>query len=143
MKVLKYLMAIWAAVLVYSIFSLFFGATGFSAYNELLAGRELQWENIKTLGSINAKLENAQKSLLYDRDIITVHARHLGYGFENEEFMRIVGLGGNKNPYAQTGTIIKMYEPVFVSDKTIKLFALFTGTAVFCLLLAIGFLRRQ
>lgn len=65
---------------------------GFSAYRQLEAERERQWENMKALGAINEKLENTKNSLLYDRDTITVYARQLGYSKENERLVRIVGL---------------------------------------------------
>jgi len=142
MKVLKYLLAFWAALAIYSVISLLYGATGIFAYQELLSGRETQWENITKLGLINSKLENAQNSLLYDRDTLAVYARQMGYGYENERFIRIVGLGGFKNPYFETGEIIRTHEPGYISDRIIKMCALFIGTAVFGLLLALEFLRR-
>ena len=137
MKVLKYLIALWAAVAVYSLLILFFGPAGFSSYKELLAGREIQKENIKKLGSINSELEDVQNNLLYDSGTIAVYARQLGYGYEDEQFLRIVGLGGLKNPYFSAGTVVKMPETVFISNRIIKICALFTGIAVFALLFAL------
>jgi cell division protein FtsB len=141
MKVLKYLVSVWAAIAVYSALSLFYGATGFSAYRELLSGREIQWENIKKLALVNSELENTQNSLLYDRDTVAVHARQLGYGYDEERFIRIVGLGGLKKPSVTVGEIVVTPEPVFLSDRNIKLCALFVGIMVFGLLFSVEFFR--
>jgi len=111
MKVLKYLAALWAAVVVYTVLSLFYGAMGFSAYERLLSGRDLQWANLKKLGAVNAELENTQNNLLYDQDTIAMYARSLGYGQDNERF-RIVGLGGIKNPYTAAGEVVSA--PLFL-----------------------------
>ena len=143
MKVLKYLLAIWAAIAVYSLLSLFYGANGFSAYRELLSGKAMQEENIQKLGAINAELENTRSSLLYDPDTITVHARQLGYGYAEERFLRIVGLGKIQNPHSASGNIVLMPEPLFFSDRSIKICALFTGILLFALLSALEFFRTR
>ncbi|HCC36236.1 MAG TPA: septum formation initiator, partial [Treponema sp.] len=124
MKALKYLAALWAAVAVYSVLSLFFGAMGFSAYQQLLAGRDTQLANKEELRAINATLESAQNNLRFDPDTVMVYARSLGYSRGDERFVRIVGLGGAQNPYATAGEVARTPPPVFVSDKIIKLCAL-------------------
>ena len=135
-------MALWAIVSVYCAISLLNGATGLGAYRELLSGKEIQLDNIRKLGAINNELENTQNSLLYDRDTIAVHARQQGFGYENEHFMRIVGLGEIKNPYKTAGDVITLPEPVFVQDRIIKIWALFAGIVVFAIMLTFEFLRR-
>lgn len=134
MRALKYLIAFWTAVTVYSLFSMMNGAMGLSAYEQLLADREEQWANMKSLRIVNEELENTKNSLLYDRDTISVYARQLGYGQNDERFIRIVGLGGAKNPHTAAGQVLFAGEPDYVSDKIIKIIALCTGLAVFALL---------
>ena len=143
MKGLKYLIALWTTIAVYSVLSLLYGAMGFSAYEQLLSGRDIQWENMKKLGAINSELENTQNSLLYDRDTIAVYARQLGYGRDDEHFIRIVGLGGEKNPYTAAGEILFSRKTEYIPDKTIKLIALFAGLAVLALLFVSDLLRLR
>jgi cell division protein FtsB len=142
MKVLKYLAALWAAAAVYTVLSLLYGAMGFSAYEQLLSGRDLQWANLNKLGAINAELENAQNNLLYDQETIKMYARSLGYGQADDRFVRIVGLGSLKNPYTTAGEAVSVPVIGFIPDRTIKLCALFTGLAVFILLFFVEIIRR-
>jgi cell division protein FtsB len=143
MKVFKYLMGLWTAIVVYSVFLLLSGPAGFSAYKQLEAERERQRENMKTLDAINEKLENTKNSLLYDRDAVAVYARRLGYGRENERLVRIVGLGGVQNAYTAAGQVYFAGTPDFISDKTIKITALCAGLAAFILFLALELLHAK
>jgi cell division protein FtsB len=134
MKALKYLIVPWVVIAVYSVVSLFHGAMGLSAYQQLLWGRDSQRANLKKLGLINTELEKAQYSLLYDQDAIELYARQLGYSRENEQFIRIVGLRKELNPYSSVGEKITVAEPGFLSDLTIKFIAFFAGFVVLALL---------
>ena len=142
-RILKYLAALWTAVAVYSIFSLFFGAMGLSAQEQLLAERERLWTNQKNLALINNELENTTNSLLYDQDAIAVHARRLGYGHDDERFIRIVGLGGIKNPNTAAGQAFFAATPDYIPDIIIKIIAICAGLTVFALLFIIDLLRSH
>jgi hypothetical protein len=131
MRVFKYLLGIWTAIAVYAIFSLLSGPRGMTAYNYLLSERELQWANIKELGIINEELEKTKNNLLYDHDTLLVHAIRMGYGYEDERFVRIVGLGNIKTTPAITGEVYIAQNPDFISDKYIKIAALCIGLLVF------------
>jgi cell division protein FtsB len=143
MRAFKYLIAFWTAFAVYSVFSLLNGAAGLSAYEELSAEREKQWENMKKLGLINEELENTKNSLLYDGDTLAVYARQLGYGREDERFVRIVGLGGIKNPHTATGRIVFAESSEFIPDGIIKISALCAGLAVFAFFFVIEIIRSR
>jgi cell division protein FtsB len=134
MRISKYLIGVWTAIAVYTIFSFFSGPKGLSAYNQLLFEREQQWANIKQLGIINEELEKERNNLLYDQDTLLVYARQLGYGYENERFIRIVGLGAVKNTPAVTGNAYIVKNPDYLSDKTIKIVALCVSLLVFAFL---------
>jgi cell division protein FtsB len=134
MRAFKFLIALWAAMAVYGVSSVLTGAGGLSAYGQLQADREKQWANMKNLRLINEELENTKNSLLYDKDSIAVYARDLGYGKKNERFIRIVGLGGMKNPHTSAGQLLIAGAPEFIPDRTLKIAALCAGLAVFVLL---------
>jgi cell division protein FtsB len=143
MRVFNYLLALWAAFVVYGVSSVLFGAIGLSAYRQLETDRDQQWINMKNLQRINEDLENAKNSLLYDQDTIAVYARELGYGKKNERFIRIVGLGGIKNHYNTAGQQLRAGKPDFVSDRTLKIAALCTGIMVFAFLLILDIIRDR
>jgi len=134
MRISKYLVGIWAAIVVYTIFSFFSGPKGLSAYNQLLFERDQQWANIKELGIINEELEKERNNLLYDQDTLLVQARRLGYGSENERFIRIVGLGNPVTTPAVTGNAYTVKNPDYLSDKTIKIVSLCVGLLIFAFL---------
>ena len=143
MKVLKYLLPLWTSIAVYSVLSLFYGAMGFSAYNQLLTSRDIQWTNMQKLGAINTELENSQKNLLYDRDVVAIHAQSLGYGREDEQLIRIVGLGGLKNPHTSSGEILLTPTPAFIPDINIKIYALVVGLIALAILVLYNFVTRR
>jgi cell division protein FtsB len=142
MRVGKYLLGLWIAAAVYTFFSVLSGPKGVSAYGELLTERERQWNNLKNLGAVNEELEKTKNSLLYDKDTLAVYARQLGYGEENERFIRIVGLGGSKIPHAAAGQVDFAASPDQVPANTIKIAALCAGLAVCILFLVLDLLSR-
>jgi len=143
MRIFKYLIGIWTAVVFYTFFSFFSGPKGLSAYNQLLEERDHQWTNINELGIINEELEKTRNNLLYDQDTLMVYARQMGYGQENERFIRIVGLGTIKNTPAVTGKVYMIKDPDYLSDKTIKIVALCAGLLIFTMLFMLEFIETR
>jgi cell division protein FtsB len=143
MGIVKYLAAVWTAILIYSVFSFFAGSRGLAVYNQLLSERELQWANLKELGNINEELERVKNNLLYDDDTMLIQARQMGYGQDDEQYVRIVGLGKAKNTYVATGKVYLANEPDFFSDRFIKITALCAALAVFALLFAFEFAETR
>jgi hypothetical protein len=143
MRIFKYLIGIWTALAIYTLFSFLSGPRGLSAYNYLLAERERQWENINDLGIINEELEKTRNSLLYDDDTLMVHARQMGYGQEDGRFVRIVGLGNVKITPTATGTVYTAQTPEFIADKRIKFAALCAGLLVFAFLLMLELIETR
>lgn len=143
MRIFKYLIAVWTAIAVYTLFSFFSGPGGLSAYNELLAERDRQLANIKELGLINEELEKSRNNLIYDHDTLLVHARQMGYGYEDERYVRIVGLGSIKNTPAVTGNVYTAANPDYISDKNIKIAALCAGLLVFAFLFMLEIIEKR
>ena len=143
MRVLKYLVGIWAAIAVYTLFSFLGGPRGISAYNYLLAERDRQFDNIQNLGIINEELEKTRNNLLYDQDTMMIHARQMGYGQEDERFVRIVGLGTVKNTPATAGNVYSAQAPNFISDRSIKIAALCIGLLIFIFLFMLETIEKR
>ncbi|MCL2196871.1 MAG: septum formation initiator family protein [Treponema sp.] len=143
MRFSKYLIGIWASVIVYTLFSFFYGPAGLSAYNYLLSERERQLDNIRDLGFLNEDLDRTRNNLLYDHDTLLIHARQMGYGQNNERFVRIVGLGGPKISHTTAGSVYTASVPDFISDKYIKITALCVGLFVFSFLLMLEIIEKR
>jgi len=143
MRVTKYLVGIWIAVVVYTIFSFLSGPKGMSAYNFLLNEREIQKEYINELNILNEELEKTKNSLLFDHDTMLVEARQLGFGQEDERFVRIVGLGNKKSIPSSFGHVYIAQKPDFVSDLSIKIAALIAGILVFAFLFMLETIDRR
>jgi cell division protein FtsB len=143
MKIFKYLVALWTAIAVYSVFTFFYGQEGISAYNQLLSENEQQTANIRDLWVLNEELEKTKNNLLYDYDTLLVYARQMGYGYEDERFVRIVGLGNSKNIPAIAGKIYKPKAPDFIPDKNIKIAALCAGLLVFAFMFMLEFIETK
>jgi len=143
MRIFKYLIGIWTAIAVYTLFSFLSGPGGLSAYNQLLSERDQQWANIKELGNINEELEKTKNSLLFDNDTLLVYARQIGYAQEDERFIRIVGLGNIKSPPAITGKVYITKPPDYLSDKIIKIVSLCAGFLVFTFLFTLELIENK
>jgi len=143
MRLFKYLIGVWTAIAVYAFFSFFSGPKGVSAYNQLLSERDRQWANIAELGSINEELEKSKNNLLYDHDTILVNARQMGYGYEDERFIRIVGLANLKPSPVMTGNVYITHIPDYLSDKTIKIAALCAGLLIFAFFFSLELIETK
>jgi len=143
MRISKYLIGLWAGIIVYTLFSFLAGSAGLSAYNYLLAERERQLDNIRDLGFLNEDLDRTRNNLLYDEDTLLIHARQMGYGQNDERFVRIVGLGGPKISHTSAGSIYTASNPDFISDRYIKIAALCIGLLVFSFLLMLEIIEKR
>jgi len=143
MRVLKYLIGLWAAIAVYTLFSFLGGPRGISAYNYLLSERERQYDNIRDLGNLNDELDKTRNNLLYDQDTLLIHARQMGYGQSDERFVRIVGLGTVRNTPATAGSVYYAQIPNYISDRSIKIAALCVGILIFAFLFMLETIEKR
>jgi len=131
MKAVKYLFALWVGVLVYVCFAVIFGAKGFSAFSQLENEQRRIEANLENLKLVNRELEDARKTLLYDRDTLAVYAREQGYASPSEKFIRIVGLTGNYKTRTSAGEVISAAEPQYTPERTIRIIAFCMGMTIF------------
>jgi cell division protein FtsB len=143
MRIFKYLFGVWTAIAVYTILSFIGGPKGISAFNFLLSEKDRQIANTKELEIINEELEKDRNNLLYDHDTLLVHARKLGYSYEDDKFIRIVGLGNILSTPAVTGKVYFSEKPDFIPDKSIKIAALCAGLLVFAFLLMLELINTR
>jgi len=105
MKFAKYLLIPWFTLGLYTVLSVYNGATGIIKYQELQIEREKVLENLYQLQAINQELRGSMDALLYDPETIRIRARELGYGERGEHFVRIVGLPGGRPRELRPGII--------------------------------------
>ena len=130
MRLEKYLFAVWAGVLIYSMLTLFFGAKGVYAQYQLEKEYKKQEENIEALGLINQKLKNFVNLLRFDEDTLLVYAREQGYASSQERFVRIVGLGVNQQNVTNPGTVVVAAEPQYTQNWISAFIAFCSGLTI-------------
>lgn len=141
MKAVKYLVALWAGILVYTSLALFFGSMGLSAYSQLEKEQEKQEVNIENLRLINHELGDTVNSLLYDKDTLAIYAREQGYASRQERFIRIVGLGGNHYVRNSAGDITVAADPQYIPDRTLRIIATCTAITLFICMAAFDLMK--
>jgi cell division protein FtsB len=143
MRSLKYLLALWAVTVLYTLSSVFTGNSGFQAYRDLRTEWDKQESNIRSLREKNHELEGLRDALLYDSDTIAVYARELGFGRKDEIFIRIVGFEEKiKQPLAP-GEITPIIKPEHTPDRILRIITFYTGMGIIALFWLFDLLRRR
>jgi hypothetical protein len=124
MPALKYLAALWIAVLFYAVSSLLIGAMGLFAYEQLNIENEKLFDNLHRLQILNEEFTGIQNALVNDNDTIYLHARELGYGDSGDHFIRIVGLPGKNKNRVSAGELLIPAVPEYVDDKTLRIISI-------------------
>jgi len=142
MRLIQYMLVPWTIVVVYTFFSFFLGQNGLYARKHLEAEQIKLLENQKNLENIQNEFLKTKNTLINDRDTLSVYARQLGYGTEDEQFIRIKGLSIAVNTNMSAGQVLYATTPEFISDATIKIISAFFGLAVLVFFLVRDILLR-
>jgi cell division protein FtsB len=140
MRALKYVIPLWTGIVVYSVTAMTIGRTGLRSYDDLSLERDKQRLNLEKLRNIRENLSGIRDALKYDSDTIAVYARDLGFGSEDEHFIRIVG-GGVRSPQIHEGEMLQVETGDFINDKTLRVIAVCVAGALFLFLLFIDLLK--
>jgi cell division protein FtsB len=138
MSVLKCFTAVWVSIILYSFLSAFLGASSFSSYETVFAEKDRLEYNLEELKTINQELGGTLAALQYDADTLAVYARELGYGTQNERFIRIAGLPAASQKKVSAGKQIFPVFPEFIPDKTIHIISILAGFLTLFLLIIFG-----
>ncbi|MDR0290547.1 MAG: septum formation initiator family protein [Treponema sp.] len=130
MRLLRYMLVPWTAILVYTFFSFFLGQNGLYAQKYLETERLRLLENQKALEQTKNDFLKTKRNLINDRDTLSVYARQLGYGAVDEKFIRIKGLSVAVNADMPVGKVVYAANPEFISDTAIKIISAFFALAV-------------
>jgi len=130
MRFVRYMLVPWTAVAVYAFFSFFLGQNGLYARKYLEAERIRLLENQKSLENIKKDFLKTKNNIINDKDTLSVYMRQLGYGKEEEKFIRIKGLNVAVGADLPAGKVFYAANPEFVSDTVIKIISAFFALAV-------------
>jgi len=130
MRFVRYLFALWAALLVYSVFSFFGGHNGLLVRRQLEAERDRLLANWSALEAVNRSYLRAKEGLLHDDDALSVYARQLGFGHSGEEFVRLMGLNVAASVELPPGQALYAAPPDHTAHLTIRVAALIVGGAL-------------
>jgi len=131
MRILRYVLVPWTIFLVYSFFTFIFGQNGLYSQRYLQSELVRLSSNYESLKEANKNFYRTRDNLKTDRDSISVYARQLGYGRDNEEFIRIMGLGIAVNSDLPAGQVHYAAQPAYITDTAIKIIAALFGFLVF------------
>jgi cell division protein FtsB len=139
--ILKYLIAIWVAIVFYALASFTVGAFGMNAYSQLNEQREKQMENVAKLQALNEELSGIKEALRYDNDTIAVYARDLGFGTQDERFIRIVGLDNKHKEALYAGEVVNTESPGYVDDKTLRIISVIIALSLMLCIAVVDILQ--
>ena len=136
MRIVKYLFALWVAVLLYALLTLSFGARGAGAYRQMESEKVRQEANIESLRLINRELETTMNALLNDMDTLAVFARDQGYARADGRFIRIVGLDGYQKVQTSPGQVLVATSPIHIPNRVLRIITFFIGiTILLCMVI--------
>lgn len=131
MNYFKILVSLWVSVAVYTVLSIFFGATGIFAMQYISAERDRLAENLSHLQEINVELNGSLDALRYDKDTLSLYARDLGYGKDDERFIRIVDLHYVSGNHQKAGELLIPKRLKTLSEDLLRVISLITGLCVY------------
>jgi hypothetical protein len=99
--------------------------------------------NMESLANLNKELENSRNALVDDPDTIAMYARDLGYGYNDERFIRIVGMGRVPKQYTDSGHILLAVKPDHTSNSIIIIFTLSIALCLFLCMLIPDLIRLK
>ena len=140
MRIVKYLFALWAGLLVYVVLAIIFGPGGLFAYRQLNAEKIRLDANVENLKMINRDLEISLHSL-YDRDALSLYAREQGYALPHERFIRIVGLGLNNRAGVSAGEVLRAVPPQYTDGEILRIIAFCVGITILLCVALFDFLK--
>ena len=99
--------------------------------NYLTVERDRLAENLSHLRDINVELNGSLDALRYDKDTLTLYARDLGYGKDDERFIRIVDLRQISGNHQKAGELLIPKRLKTLPEDLLRVISLITGLSVY------------
>lgn len=139
---LKLMIALCIGTLVYAGMSIVAGRNGILAYRQLYEQNEKLLLKTQELQNTYDKLKLDYMELNSDQARIEAQARKLGYIYDGETTIAIHGIAETEPEMYDTGTVIRLSEITYVSEKTCKIMGL-SFFAVSALLMLVLDVRKK
>ncbi len=133
---MKFLFALFAGTLVYTVLSFVAGNNGVLVYNKLVEQKKAIARQTEIIQSINNELNLEYSALLRDKDVIAAYARKLDYVGDDEKLVKVNGLKPAQTELYDTGTILRRKNISCISESVCKI----CGLTFFGLTLILMFL---
>lgn len=121
---IKFMIALCVGTLIYTGMSLIVGRNGIMAYRQLYEQNEKLILKTQELQNTCDKLKLDYSELQSDRARLEAQARKLGYIYDGEKIIMIHGIAEKQPDMYDTGTVIRLSEITFISEKTCKIMGL-------------------
>lgn len=121
---IKFMIALCVGTLIYTGMSLIVGRNGIMAYRQLYEQNEKLILKTQELQNTCDKLKLDYSELQSDRARLEAQARKLGYIYDGEKIIMIHGIAEKQPDMYDTGTVIRLSEISFISEKTCKIMGL-------------------
>lgn len=143
MNRLKLMIAVCIGTFVYAGMSMIVGRNGFLAYNQLYEQNEKLVLKTEELKNIYDSLSLDRAELQSDQGRIEAQARKLGYIYDGETVIAIHGIAETEPELYDTGTVIRISEISYVSEKTCKIMGLLFFSVTALMMLAIDLRKKR
>lgn len=121
MRKFTILFSISIGTFVYVLVSLFCGQNGLWAESQLVKQKMNLCTNISNIQKINDELSLEHTALLKDSEVISAHARRLGFVMEGEHLVKISGIPPKTQKAYSVGKFYKIEEIQFVPEHICKI----------------------
>ncbi len=139
---LKFMIALCIGTLVYTGMSIIGGRNGIMAYRQLYEQNEKLILKTQELQNTCDRLKLDYSELTSDQARLEAQARKLGFIYDGESIIMVHGIAENQPEIYDTGTVIKLSEITFISEKTCKIMGL-SFFAISALLMFVLDLRKK
>lgn len=131
MRKITILLSISLGTLVYVLVSLFCGQNGLWAESQLATQKIDLCTNIAKIQKINDELVLEHTALMQDTEVISAHARRLGFVKEGEHLVKISGIPPITQKAYSVGNFYKRSQIQFVPEKICKILGICVSFLVF------------
>lgn len=121
---IKFMIALCIGTLIYTGMSVIGGRNGIMAYQQLYEQNEKLILKTQELQNICDTLKLDYSELQSDKARLEAQARKLGYIYDGEKIIMIHGIAEKQPEMYDTGTVIRLSEITFISEKTCKIMGL-------------------
>ncbi len=116
----RIVLPIFVTVFVYATLAGFFGPKGLYSKKFMEIQRDALIANVNSLNLTGSNLDSHIEDLKHDPDTIAIYAHELGYIYENEGIIKLVGFNSEFGKMLNPGSALEILAPHYISDYICK-----------------------